>query len=191
MSINRYSTIYPNTGILKRNGKENITIEHLLTMTSGLEWNEWNAPYSSKDNPVIGIWYSKKDPISYILEVRLANTPGTHFSYYGGNTIILGEIIKNSSNLTIEKFSEKYLFEPLGINAFEWATQFPNGVFEAASGLKLTSRDMAKIGMTFLNKGTWNGERIIPGDWIDKCATPFSGNVDIDVPGEDSGKMGY
>jgi CubicO group peptidase (beta-lactamase class C family) len=53
---------------LKKNGKEKITIEHLLTMTSGIDWNEWNAPYSSKDNPIIGIWFSEKDPITYILD---------------------------------------------------------------------------------------------------------------------------
>jgi CubicO group peptidase (beta-lactamase class C family) len=53
---------------LNTDGKDKITIEHLLTMTSGLDWDEWSAPYSSEDNPIIGIWFSDKDTITYILE---------------------------------------------------------------------------------------------------------------------------
>lgn len=176
---------------LNKDGKGKITIEHLLTMTSGLDWKEWNAPYSSPDNDVIGIWFSDKDPITYILEKPLIYEPGTHFTYSGGDIITLGEILRYATGMDIEEFSEKYLFKPLGISSFSWWNRFDNGVFECAGCLNLTPRSMTKIGITFLNNGIWDGKRIISGQWIEKSATAFRSNTGIKVPGEDVGKTGY
>ncbi|NOY59524.1 MAG: beta-lactamase family protein [Calditrichaeota bacterium] len=173
---------------LRADGKEKITIEHLLTMTSGLEWREWSAPYSSSDNPNIGIWYQDKDPITYILEKPPIDKPGTSFNYSSGNTIVLGEIIRNATKMTIDEFSYKYLFKPLGIDSSTWAVKYENGV--DANNLKITPRDMAKIGVTFLNNGIWNGKQIIPEQWFLKSTRSFPGNNKIKVPGED-GENGY
>jgi len=172
-------------------GRDKITIEHLLTMTSGLDWQEWSASYSSKDNPMIGIWFSDKDPITYILDRSMKDEPGTSFTYYGGNMILLGEIIRNATGMDIDEFSAKYLFGPLGIDSFDWWNRFDNGVIEAASGLKMTPRDMVKIGAMFLNNGAWKGKQIISEPWVAKSATAFPVNRGIDVPGEDGGKLGY
>ena len=158
-------------------------------MTSGLEWREWSAPYSSSDNPNIGIWYQdNKDPITYILEKPLIDKPGTSFNYSSGNTIVLGEIIRNATKMTIDEFSCKYLFKPLGIDSSTWAVKYENGV--DANNLKIAPRDMAKIGITFLNNGIWYGKQIIPKQWLLKSATSFPGNNKIEVPGED-GENGY
>jgi CubicO group peptidase (beta-lactamase class C family) len=180
---------------LNTDGKEKITIEHLLTMTSGLQWDEWGAPLSSRDNDIVGIWFYSvahdEGPITYVLERPLVNEPGTSFTYSGGNMIVLGEIIKNARKMNIDEFSGKYLFEPLEIDSFNWWLRFENGVIEAAGGLKITPRDMAKIGVTFLNKGGWNGKQIISEQWVEKSATTFPGNHGINIPGEDSGRVGY
>jgi CubicO group peptidase (beta-lactamase class C family) len=93
--------------------------------------------------------------------------------------------------MDMEEFSEKYLFKPLGIEHFDWSDRFPDGLVECASGLKLTPRSMVKIGATVLNDGIWNGQSIIPKQWVEKSAVPFSGNVGIKVPQEDIGKAGY
>lgn len=175
----------------KNNGKENITIEHLLTMTSGLDWTEWGVDYSSPENPIIGIWFSDKDPVSFILDAPLVHKPGTYFSYYGGNQILLGEILKNATGIRIDEFSSKYLFEPLGIHHVEWTNTFKNGVIECAANLKMTPRDMLKIGITFLNDGRWNQTQLISHNWIKKSSQPYANNIDIKIPGEDSGKVGY
>jgi hypothetical protein len=174
---------------LKIVGKDKITIEHLLTMTSGLQWREWSAPYSSSDNPAVGIWFQDKDPITYLLEKPLINEPGTSFTYSTGNMYVLGEIIRHASNMTIDEFSEEYLFEPLKINSTNWTLKFKNGV--DGNNLEITPRGMTKIGVTFLNKGVWNGKQVISEQWIEKCATAFPGNRGIDVPDEPSGKVGY
>ena len=103
---------------------------------------------------------------------------------------VLGEIRRYASNMSLDDFSNKYLFELLGIDSRNWS-QFENGVIDATSGLKITPRDMAKIGVTFLNKRVWNGTQIISEQWVEKSATPFPGNHEIDIPGEDSGRLGY
>jgi len=180
---------------LKTDGKDGITIEHLVTMTSGLEWDEWSAPLSSRDNDIVEIWFEDaeqdKDPVTYALERPLVHEPGTSFTYSGGNMIVLGEIIKYATNMTIDEFSGQYLFEPLEIDSFDWWLLFESGVFETGGGLKTTPRDMIKIGVTFLNGGIWNGEQIISGQWVEKSATPYADNNGIDVPGTDKRNVGY
>jgi len=181
----------PNHQHLKANGKDKITIEHLLTMTSGLGWTEWGTSYKSIENPIIGIWYSDKDPISFILEGSMEYEPGTHFSYYGGNQIILGEILKNATGLDIDKFSKEYLFKNMKIDAVKWPLKFENGVIEAAGSVKMKPRDMMKFGGLYLNGGKWNKKEYISQDWINKSSEPYLGNRSINIPGEDSGKVGY
>lgn len=179
----------PEHRFLATGGKEAITIEHLLTMTSGLKWREWSAPYSSYDNPCIGIWVADTDPISFILGMPLVDRPGTSYNYSTGNMVVLGEIIKNATSLGIDRFSEKYLFEPLGIDSADWALQYENGV--DANNLRLTPRAMAKIGATFTSNGLWNGNRIVSEEWVEKSAKPYPGNQGINIPGEPSGRLGY
>ncbi len=176
---------------LNTDGKDKITIEHLLTMTSGLKWDEWNAPPNSGENDIAALWfYSSDDPITSILKRPLTDTPGTRFTYSGGNMIILSEIIKNASGMNLGDFSEQYLFQPLGIGSSHW-DQFENGVIDGAGGLHLTPRDMVKIGVTFLNNGFWNDKRIISEQWVAKSATSFPGNDGINVPGTDERNTGY
>lgn len=176
---------------LRTEGKEGITIEHMLTMTSGLAWYEWSTPYSSTENPMVGIWFSDKDPITYILEAPMAHSPGTHFTYYGGSMIVLGEIIRNATKMSIDEFAAKYLFCPIEIDSVEWSLKFDNGVIEAAGGLKMRPRDMLKIGITYLDHGMWKDKRIISEEWIENSAKPFARNTGISIPGEDTDKSGY
>ena len=170
-------------------GREKIRIEHLLTMTSGLEGNEWVSSYRNLDNPIISLWLCD-DPLHCILDRPMVAEPGTFFSYWGGNQILLGEIIKNASGMTFNEFAEKYLFEPLGITEYEWPL-VNNGPPDAAGGLKISPRAMVKIGATFLNNGRWQGKQIISESWVRKSAVPYKNNVEIKVPGEKSWRHGY
>lgn len=181
----------PDYQYLKTNNKEYITIENLLTMTSGLKWDEWGVSLSSIKNDQIGIWFWKDGPMNYVLSRDFVAAPGKRFNYSGGDIQILVEILKNATGMKLDEFSEKYLFEPLGITSFDWWLVFPTGEIQGAGGLKLTPRDMVKIGAMMLNKGRWDGKRIISEDWLSKCTKPYSGNVNIKVPGEDLGKVGY
>ena len=176
---------------LKKNGKEKITIAHLLTMTSGLEWEEWKTSLSSDKNDIVGIWFQDKDPLTFILEKSLIRDPGTTFNYSGGNTILLGEIIRNATKMDLELFSKKYLFKPLAIDSAEWGLRYKNGVIEAGGGLEMTPRDMMKIGALCLNKGVINGQQVISQQWIEKCGAQYANNTNIFIPGHFSGSHGY
>lgn len=183
----------PDYQYLNKGEKDKITIEHLLTMTPGIGGHEWNAPYSSQENPIVALWFPpcNDDPVRCILDKPVQSKAGSSYAYFGGNQILLGEIIRNATNMKIDEFSRKYLFEPLGIDTAEWASKFENGVIEAAGGLKLSPRAMTKIGVTYLNNGIWDGTRIISEHWVRKSATTYPGNIGIKVPGSSVGKQGY
>ncbi len=180
----------PDHQMYRSDGRENITIEHLLTMTSGLPWYEWGSPYSSNENPIIAVWFQDKDPVSFTLEAPLKYEPGTRYSYYGGSQVVLGEIIRHSSGKYIDQFAREYLFDPLGIDSADWTVRYPDGTIECAGSLRLTPRSMLKIGVTFINKGEWNGEQVVSTDWASKSATNYR-EFSIDVPGTDGKNLGY
>jgi CubicO group peptidase (beta-lactamase class C family) len=176
----------------KSDGKEKITIEHLLTMTSGLDWEEWDISLGSVENDQIAIWFYEGSPVEYVLQKPLVEEPGTRFNYSGGDVQLMAEILQNATGMRIDEFSAEYLFEPMGIKTFEWWLKFPStGQIQVAGGLKLTPRDMVKVGAMMLNKGIWDGKRILSEDWVSKCMYPHPGNSNIKVPGEDLGKLGY
>jgi CubicO group peptidase (beta-lactamase class C family) len=159
---------------LNTDGKDQITIEHLLTMSSGLEWNEWGSSYGNESNPIIALWVSCDDPIACILEKPLVNEPGTVFNYSGGNMVLLGEIIKNATDMDIEAFSWQYLFDPLGIAQPPWSW-INDEVIYAGGDQRLTPREMLKFGVTYLNQGVWEGQQIVTEDWVANSAIPYSG----------------
>lgn len=160
---------------LRADAKEDITIEHLLTMTSGLAWDEWGASYSDTDNDMIRLWLTCDDQIACVLEAPLESDPGTEFTYSGGNMVLLGAIIEDATGMDIEQFSGQYLFDPLDIDPPDWG-RFPSGIIDASGDQYLTPRDMVKLGVTYLNQGVWNGQQVIPARWVDKSATPYEGN---------------
>jgi CubicO group peptidase (beta-lactamase class C family) len=159
---------------LNTDGKDEITIEHLLTMTSGLEWEEWDVPYSNAENDVIRLWMECDDQVECILEVPLVSKPGQTFTYSGGNMILLGEIVKNATGRDMEAFANEYLFAPLGIDPVEWV-RFDSGVIYAGGDQELTPREMVKFGVTYLNNGVWAGQQMVSADWVEHSATPYPG----------------
>jgi len=160
-------------GLLK-GGKERITIEHLLTMTSGLAWDEWGASFASADNDVIRLWLECQDPIACILEKPLLHEPGSTFTYSGGNMVLLGEILHNASGMDIEAYSWKVLFEPLGITEPPWRWINEDVVYAGGDQL-LTPREMLEFGVLYLDGGVWEGQRILPADWVERSSYPYPG----------------
>ena len=138
--------------------KKRITLKHVLSMSAGLDWNE-NISYADPANSEIQMERAP-DPIEYVLSQKLVHEPGKVFNYSGGLSQILAEVVKRTTGQEIDAFTEKHLFKPLGLTRYNWV-KMRNGPPSAASGLRLRSRDMAKIGMLFLNKGKWNEKRLV------------------------------
>jgi len=155
--------------------KYNLSIEHLLTMQSGITWDDESTSYFEPTNDMYQIWRNP-NPIRYILEKELYATPGTVFDYENCNTNLLGDIVHQASGVRLDYFVENYLFSKLGITDYKWHYLQNNVVF-CSGEIRLRPRDMAKFGQLFLNRGTWNGERIISQEWIDESTKTFT-NLD-------------
>jgi len=162
---------FPEYADLRDVEKDKITLEHLLTMTSGLEWDETTHPYTDTRNDCVQMFY-QNDPIRYILDRPVVVTPGTQYNYNGGCPILLGEIIRRTTGLRADDFAEQYLLSPLGISDFWWK-ELPNNVCYTSGDMKLRPRDMAKFGHMYLNNGSWNGEQIISTEWVEASTQAF------------------
>jgi len=148
--------------------KRSITIRNLLTMSSGLQWDEWSYPYNSSLNSHYQMERSL-NWVSYTLRLPLTTTPGTSFTYNSGNSILLGGIIKSTCETQADLWAEQVLFTPLGISTYQW---YPhnNGMPHTGGGLHLRPRDLAKIGYVVLNEGKWGDRQIVSEDWLRQSA---------------------
>jgi CubicO group peptidase (beta-lactamase class C family) len=150
--------------------KRKITIRNLLTMTSGLEWDE-KLSYLDSDNSERQMDGSN-DPISFILSRKLTSVPGTVWNYSGASATLLGEIIRKATGERLDKFAGKNLFAPLGISKYTWDFEPMNKhMIAAAWGLRLRSRDLAKFGLLYMNYGKWGNVQVLDTNWVKHSLT--------------------
>lgn len=134
-----------------------VTVENLLTMTSGVTFNE------------SGI-VSGNDWLESYLNASVAEKPGTKFQYNSLNSYVLSAIITERTGMPMDEYLKPRLFEPLGITDYLWE-KCPRGITKGGWGLFMHTEDMAKLGQLYLNKGKWNGKQIIPESWAEASVT--------------------
>ncbi|MEM7333419.1 MAG: serine hydrolase [Chloroflexota bacterium] len=152
--------------------KQNITVADLLTMRSGLAWDEVSATYGSGTNSVTNLTRSG-NWLQYILDQPMATSAGGRFTYNSGVTMLLGGVLEAATGQTVETYTAEYLFQPLEINSWRWENT-PQGQSNTGWGLSLQPRDMLKFGQLFLQNGEWNDEQIIPQAWIEQSTQPYT-----------------
>ena len=130
-----------------------ITVENLLTMTSGVTFNE------------SGI-VSGNDWLGSFLNASVNGKPGTEFQYNSLNTYVLSAIVTKRTGETLTEYLTPRLFGPLGITKYYWET-CPKGIIKGGWGLFLCAEDMAKLGQLYLQKGKWNGQQLVSEYWIE------------------------
>ena len=130
-----------------------ITVEHLLTMTSGVTFNE------------SGI-VSGNDWLGSFLNASVNGKPGTEFQYNSLNTYVLSAIVTKRTGETLTEYLTPRLFGPLGITKYYWET-CPKGITKGGWGLFLCAEDMAKLGQLYLQRGKWNGQQLVSEYWIE------------------------
>jgi len=167
----RMAAFFPQYSDLINENKSRITLEHLLTMTSGLEWNEIERWFRDPQLDLVRL-FVVPDPVEYVLSKDVVHKPGTYWYYNGGGVNILGEVIRKASGLRMDAFAEHYLMAPLGIREYEW-DHINLDIIHATGNLKLRPRDMAKFGQLFLNGGIWKNRRIISEAWVTKSTEPI------------------
>jgi CubicO group peptidase (beta-lactamase class C family) len=150
-------------------GWERVTLRHLLTMSSGIAWDE-NRPWADPRNDEYRL-YDEPDPVRYVLSKPAVAPPDTVWAYNGGGAQLVATIIARTSKMPFEAFAREALFAPLGIAEWEWKAS-KNGAIAAYAGLRLRPRDAAKLGQLVLTGVTWTGRRIVSETWITQSIKP-------------------
>lgn len=142
--------------------KKTITLEHLLTMTSGLDWPDFDKPYKElklADNSA-----------AFVLARPLVHEPGSAFTYNSGGSQLLAAALERAAGESLSRFARRELFRPLGIGPVRW-NRLPGGQ-EGGTGLSLSMRDLAKLARLYLQHGEWEGRQLIPADWVSRSVQP-------------------
>ncbi len=145
-------------------GKDKITIRHILTMSAGFAGNE-------DSDSLLPAHFAK-----YMFSKPLAHTPGTVFDYRTALTNTLGDMLTTALvplHLSLKKFIDSLLFQPLGIKKYQWVYTDKAGEPELGGGLFLAPRDITKLGQLVLDKGKWNNRQIIPVQWINAATREY------------------
>lgn len=143
--------------------KRRMTLRDLLTMSAGFDWDE-DVPYSDPTNS-FAIMATSLDWVQFTMDRPMAQNPGEAFKYNSGATLILGHVFRLATGIDLEEYAVQHLFQPLGIENYVWK-RTPFGLVDTQEGLFVDSRDIAKIAYLFLKRGRWEGQQVIPEDWV-------------------------
>jgi CubicO group peptidase (beta-lactamase class C family) len=152
--------------------KKAITVQNLLDITSGFEWDEGFE--GGKEQSLTDLGRSS-DWIKFVLDRPMAHAPGETFYYNSGNSYLLSAIITKLTGQRAEDFARDRLFGPLGIERPYWR-EAPRGLSMGAGGLELKPRDMAKFGYLYLRHGEWAGQQLLPPQFVEALGR---GHVDM------------
>jgi CubicO group peptidase (beta-lactamase class C family) len=163
--------------------KEALTVRHLLTMSTGLDWVE-NGAYGSATDSWTQMWGSENQ-IQYILDRPMRSDPGKDFYYCTGASHLLSGVLQKVTGKTAFEYGQQKLFEPLGIKDIYWGAD-GEGVNVGGAQIYMTSADMAKFGYLYLKHGKWGSQQVVPESWIRE-----STQKQMDTPYGLAGRYGY
>ena len=143
-------------------GKQQITIENLLTMQSGLE---------TTSNRNYGKWVLSDNWVEFALNQPLVATPGTRMLYSTGSTHLLSAIITRASGMSAKQFAQENLSEPLGFSMSYWS-QDPQGIYFGGNDMEMTPRQMLAFGRLYLNDGVFDDKQVISKSWVQDSHQP-------------------
>ncbi|MGE0588515.1 MAG: serine hydrolase domain-containing protein [Cyclobacteriaceae bacterium] len=144
--------------------QQNITIHHLLNMSGGFEWNETNGNAYNE-------WALSEDPMQFLFDKPIVTTPGSSYNYNSAAVHLLGVVLANATGINIKEYAQSVLFSRIDIPEAAWES-VDETYFNGGSGIRLRTLDMARLGQLVLDGGTYKGESVLPGEWIDFLTTP-------------------
>ena len=167
--------------------KQEMTLEDLLTMRSGIEW-ETEGGYSQGTHSTVLLEGSDKW-IQYVVDQPMDQNPGTVYEYNDGASVLIGKILRVATGKRADEWAREKLFNPIGIDDFFWKIT-PDGETDTEGGLFLSAHDLARLGYLFLREGVWNGKQVISKDWVQQSVNPIVQDTSPDNP-ESSFGYGY
>jgi CubicO group peptidase (beta-lactamase class C family) len=166
--------LFPARSIANREPrKERLTLEHLLSMTSGLDCKYEPGELTLRQ------MRESQDWTQFMLDLPMAAEPGSKFVYCSGGMHLLSAIISRTTGKNELEFARQTLFNPLGITEVLWPSD-QQGVSHGWGDLRMHPRDMAKLGLLWLNRGVWEGKSIVPASWVDESTRVHAKTSDID-----------
>ena len=144
-----------------------ITLEHLLTMRSGLACDDRDPASPGQEDRM----YQERDWVRYFLELPVAAPAGTAAHYCTGGVVALGRVVVEASKQPVPAFANEVLFGPLGISNARWADFDQHRQTDTGGHLALRPRDLAKIGQLVLQGGMWNGKQLVSRTWIEQATS--------------------
>lgn len=149
--------------------KRRMTVRHLLTMTAGIDWNE-DLPYIDPANTAVQMEASP-DWVAFTINRPMRDEPGARFVYSSGVSALVAQVFFVATGLDIEEYAARHLFGPLGITDWFWKRS-PAGLIDTEGGLYLAAADLARIWQLFLQRGVWNGVRVVSPEWVAESVRP-------------------
>jgi len=149
--------------------KEAMTVEDVLTMRSGLGWDE--------GDPILDEMRQSEDWVQYMLDKPMVSSPGSQFSYNSGSSHLLTAILQQATGRNPRDFAEEYLFKPLGISDAVWEAD-ASGIPAGGWGLQLAPSEMAKLGYLYLRNGQWEGKQVVSGQWVKRATQRYTKTYD-------------
>ena len=146
--------------------KQAITLRHMVTNTNG-----FRSLCLEGDQANISEMQATPDWVQFALDREVVNEPGSQFCYDSPGMHLLSAVLQGATGMTEQEFARQYLFEPLGIQETTWKTDLQGYTF-GWGDLHLKMADAAKIGFLFLHKGQWDGQQIVPADWVQEAVKP-------------------
>jgi CubicO group peptidase (beta-lactamase class C family) len=142
--------------------KSRLTLRHLLSMSSGLDWSEWGA-WDYYFQPMV----DSPNWVDFVLARPMAEAPGKVFNYNSGGSQVLSAIVGLRTGMPAAEFARRELFDGIGIGPVTWPAD-PNGVSTGGYGVRMTARDAARFGYLFLNNGVWEGRQVVSPGWVEE-----------------------
>ncbi|UCD38987.1 MAG: serine hydrolase [Fidelibacterota bacterium] len=151
--------------------KQELTIEHLLTMSAGFHWDELSLPYTDPENDFRD-YLQSDDRIKYVLDLPVQDAPGTRMAYNTGLSMLLSAILTKATGLKASDFAAENLFNYLGITEWTWS-DYKDTLSVGGWGLSLLPTDMVKLGQLYIQEGCWGEHRVISKEWVARSIQPF------------------
>jgi len=151
--------------------RDQISIEHILHMASGLEWLEAYDLSMANESDTVQLVLTTGSPLDYVLAKPLESPPGTVFEYSSGDTLLLSGVLAEATGERAGDYGQRRLLSRLDIADAEW-WRASTGETLTYCCLDMTSRDFARFGLLYMQHGMWNGQQVVPADWVDASLTP-------------------